>query len=597
MTKQYNPNEALNQQAADFNIENVSPLSARTEPANDNATPEDIESSHGDKTASNDDSQPHYGFINTENGLYYVDDSGKKRIGDKLLIDGIGELDGVGYIFVSFIDKLGHPKNLPIPMSDIAKTDLLIGYLTGSMYQLNFKHKGLYPHYLNNSKAKLTVKPVKQLGWYGDSYVMPDKIMGANAENLKYYGYADVENFTTKGTLEQWRENVATPCIGRNGLELALYTSLAGVIVHEHSEGIGINAHGDSGTGKTKAGGYVLMSVWGSPIERYNDAANPKGGFEGLCYEHNHQTLFIDELTNAQGSHLKAIPYMAVNGCAPSRGKPNPSMGKGYNKGRKWRICLYTTSELALDDILKEFNLSARAGEEFRLLSITGLKYCGDDEQGFYRLSNSAQQYYGTAAPALIEWIIKTKPDIKQLISDEFNRLVAVGDVHNTQTKRIARAFSVLIVAGELAKKAGVIPSNADPRKTLTNIYYTRWHCFNISNLETMNILRCILNEIEVKDTFIEDEETTTKYGAVYGVWHTDLGKTEPAKYFVFSSGLCAMFKKKRCDNEVNKLRLIKVIPHELAKTRRLKYKSGAVVKGYELDHDLIVELVEEAGA
>ena len=51
MTKQYNPNDALNQQANDFKLENFSPSSACTEPANDNATPEEIEGSHGDKTA------------------------------------------------------------------------------------------------------------------------------------------------------------------------------------------------------------------------------------------------------------------------------------------------------------------------------------------------------------------------------------------------------------------------------------------------------------------------------------------------------------------------------------------------------------------
>ena len=427
---------------------------------------------------------------------------------------------------------------------------------------------------------------------------MPNRIIGSNTESIKYYGSPDsLDMFTSKGTLKQWRENVAELCIGRNGLELGLYCGFAGILMHWHNEGGSICQVGDSGTGKTKTAGRISMSVAGNPSQRMNDAANPKGGFEGLCYDANHATLFIDELTNAKLDHLKAIPYMGINGCAPTRGYGNMhTTGRGYVKGRKWRTFIHLTSEHDYSKCLAQFGAHANVGEELRLICISGLDYAINDEH-FNSLSENCLKYYGTAAPALIEYIIEHSPDINKMINDEYVKLISHSEKHTHQTKRVAKLFALLITGGVLAIMAGIIPDDTEPRATLTAIYYEKWFRHNSVNLETLNIVEKLLHEIEVNNTFVQDLEQSNnirppKIYGVYDVCYPQIGEAEHPNYFIFSSGLKAIFKKSRCDTEIKKLQAVGIITDKSVSKKRTQFFQNSLA-GWHLNYDKLINFIK----
>ena len=224
------------------------------------------------------------------------------------------------------------------------------------------------------------------------------------------------------------------------------------------------------------------------------------------------------------------------------------------------------------------------------LIFLYGLIYAQGNDELFNELSENTLKYYGTATPSLISYITEYSPNIKQLISQEYDILISHSNTHTLQTKRVAKLFALIIVAGILGIYAGVIPDDANPRATLTSIYYKNWYCYHSVNMETQKIAERLLLEIDVNGKFIEDIPPTNgfiKTGQLYGVYDSipyTAPNTYQPNYFIFSSGLNEIFKKSRCDIEIKKLQIAGIIKDEKVVTRYISCLKKPM-KGWSLDY------------
>jgi len=106
---------------------------------------------------------------------------------------------------------------------------------------------------------------VTRVGWHGDVFVLPDESFGCkNTERTLYQSAASVTHaFNFNGSLEDWRREIATPCVGNTRLTFAVSAGFAAALVFPTGdESGGFNYVGRSSLGKTTAL-RVGGSVWG----------------------------------------------------------------------------------------------------------------------------------------------------------------------------------------------------------------------------------------------------------------------------------------------------------------------------------------------
>ncbi|MER2269801.1 DUF927 domain-containing protein, partial [Methylobacterium oxalidis] len=108
------------------------------------------------------------------------------------------------------------------------------------------------------------VRLVKRAGWYDDQFVLPTQTIGcAGSETVIYDSHPGAARYETRGSLQEWIDQVAAICAGNSRLILALSAAFAGPINDLlQGEGGGIHLVGGSSLGKSTAL-IAAGSVWG----------------------------------------------------------------------------------------------------------------------------------------------------------------------------------------------------------------------------------------------------------------------------------------------------------------------------------------------
>lgn len=164
----------------------------------------------------------------------------------------------------------------------------------------NARYREKFSEYLGTAPVERIIRCVPRVGWYEDTYVLPDCAIGPEgSEEILYQPPHDASHcWKVSGTLEEWRKHVGQPCSGNSRLILAASCAFAGPILKlVGAESGGIHFHGPTSTGKTTAlvvGGSVcggggnagFAQTWRTTIN----------GLEATAEAHNDGTLFLDEL-------------------------------------------------------------------------------------------------------------------------------------------------------------------------------------------------------------------------------------------------------------------------------------------------------------
>jgi len=304
-------------------------------------------------------------------------------------------------------------------------------------------------------------------GWHSHCFVLPDRTVGGvKGESIIYQSSSSHTNTMGQlGDLIQWRDNVATLCAGNSRLVFAVSMSFAPALLNiTHDESGGIHIVGGSSTGKTTAGD-TASSSYGSPEKYTKHWRATSNGLEGMAAIHNDQLLSLDELAQVDPKEVGSNAYMLSNG----QGKVRASQTGAARSPAEWRLLFLSTGEIGLAEHMRSAGKQSKAGQEVRLADLPAdagrgmglfenIHGCETPAQFADTIKQRTRQYYGTAFPAFLEKLLPRLPDVanelKQSRSTFIDTYLPKGA--NGQITRVARRFSLIASAGELATDMGI---------------------------------------------------------------------------------------------------------------------------------------------
>ena len=218
-------------------------------------------------------------------------------------------------------------------------------------------------------------------GWHGSTLVFPDRTFGRSKLPVET-SFADLDpqmiaKYRTRGTLEEWQDQVWALCLGNSRLIFALSLAAAPLILPlvKGPRSGGFQLVGSPETGKTGAG-MVAGSFWGCHraegrrekgfAESWNTT---EGKVEVTALAHNHSLLILDETKRAgktERERAQNVLSMAV-GLAEHTEKERLT-----NPGAARSCCFYflSTSNYSLDELAEKGQIEIDDAERGRLVDV-----------------------------------------------------------------------------------------------------------------------------------------------------------------------------------------------------------------------------------
>ena len=241
----------------------------------------------------------------------------------KFIAEARDAANGGWCIVVEVQDGDGKWHRLSIPRSDLAKhgAPWLQSLMDRRFDVFDLREfMNAFPFIKVNARERIVTKT----GWYGNTFVLPDEVIGAaSGEAISFQG-EEKHRLYQSGTLEVWQKEVAGLCLGNSRLEFAVSAGFAApLLTLINMDGGGFNFFGESSVGKTMAL-RSSGSVWGgTPTKPYHRTFdNTEFAFEKLAEAHNDLPFCIDEGKQAAAKVLAKILYKIAD---------------GHGKGRVWR--------------------------------------------------------------------------------------------------------------------------------------------------------------------------------------------------------------------------------------------------------------------
>lgn len=370
------------------------------------------------------------------------------------------------------LDSIQHEEPIPVRNLEGEGTEVFRKLADGGLIlPPDIPLRKLTLRYLSAAARKVPgrARLVDSLGWMDGAFVLPcGECVGDSAEPLRYSGERPSGSMLgQKGTLDGWRDGVASLAVGNPRLAFALSCAFAGPLLDliRPDGGGGFNLMGESSRGKSTCL-EAAASVWGRPhpLPTWRATAN---GLEGLAAARNDGFLVLDELSQVDPKEAAAVAYMLANGSAKARaGKAGEARAM-----KQWRLIFLGSGEQSLEEKLSEDGKRVRAGQEVRVPDIPapigGMFQHAHELPDFAALSqhlkNHARKHYGHAARVFLRNITQEWHRRESLVTRckqiENTWLASVLPPHvDGQVKRVAHRFATVAIAGELATEMEILP-------------------------------------------------------------------------------------------------------------------------------------------
>ena len=386
--------------------------------------------------------------------------------------------------FPSYEDGKVHELAIPSGSLHTDKNKVINDLSSHGLYIRHERDKELIGYLLD--KRPLTKGlVVDKIGWHDDLYILPNEQFGVlrgdhSLIHLKKEKLTQVEFLETRGTLEEWQENLGRYIKNNPSLIFTTGVAFAPVLMNDLGvESGGFNFYGSSSVGKTSAV-MVANSIWASPNWK-NTWRSTDNALEGLCCSHNDAFMALDELGQATSEVVGKSSYMIANETAKLRANRHGDM----TEVKKWRTLFVSTGEESVEQKIKEFSNKVKAGQLIRVLDIpVAFEDSVEGEDGnraFYHdlhefssldtfsknLYAQINHYYGTPIRAFLgRYIDQRTPDSLKELKEEYRLCQELLEGHcrknhgevESQTSRAISRFALVLLASKKAMEFGLLP-------------------------------------------------------------------------------------------------------------------------------------------
>ncbi|OAN77240.1 hypothetical protein A8B81_15735 [Sulfitobacter pontiacus] len=268
-----------------------------------------------------------------------------------------------------------------------------------------------------------------------------------------------------KGSLENWQETVAAPCVGNPLMLLAVSQAFVGPLLEPLGlEGGGFHFRGASSRGKTTLLN-LAASVWGAPqyVQSWRTTDNAMENIASSC---SSALLALDELHLVSAEYAGDIVYMLANG----RGKQRMSAGGRGKLTDSWVVATLSSGEITLEDHLASGGKKVHAGQEVRLIDIEadgrrfgsfdvlhGNSDPGDFVENLHQLVSS---HHGHPSRVFVKRLIANmdrRDNMKNVMQGFMDQAIKAHDLgRDGQVRRVLKRFALAAMAGEMATTFGL---------------------------------------------------------------------------------------------------------------------------------------------
>jgi len=415
----------------------------------------------------------------------------------------------------------GVEKRVVVNMRDcVGRGDVVRAQLAdyGVEFSNSPKAQSLFMEYLRTSApADKFLLRLNKVGWYGDTYVLPDALFGEHFGEEFYFESSLVSLHNSSGTLDDWKEHVGKFCRDNSLLVLLTSYALTGPLLKPCGfEGGGIHIYGCSSAGKS-TGAHVAGSDCGGGghkgfMRQWNSTHN---AIENTAVLHDDNLLVLDEIGQASAETVAQIPYMLANGQGKARMKADAS---ARNIGR-WMLNFISNGELTINDKIQETGkFTSHVGQEVRAID---LPIGGGNGQGLYenmhgyddgaRLSDdlvkNCMKYYGSPLRAFLTAFCGSSIEEKclniEVINEKAQKFVQENCPAEAsgQIRRVCRKFGLIACAGEFAHQYGILPYGKGEAWNAAGKWFKIWltERDSIGDLEIAKGLRKIQEHFAVE--------------------------------------------------------------------------------------------------
>lgn len=360
----------------------------------------------------------------------------------------------------------------------------------------NKKLKQYLMHILSNRNFLKHHTEVSQTGWINSTdYICPSFYI-SNSKNLYIFNENDKREFgyEKKGSLKEWKTQIAEPCKNNSVLTFALCTALAPVLLRYFPEINTTIFHlvGKSSIGKTTAL-KVAASVWGYPkkyIKQWRATGNAQ---ESIAEGYNDGLLILDEIGQAEDDEIQNTVYMLGNEKGKARSKADASL----RKTKSWRLLSLSSGEIGISEKIESAGKRVHGGVLVRCVDIEAQS---TQEMGIFEdlrnfssgnefstvIAERASKYYGVAAEYFVNGLKDfDEHTIRNIFDNSVKQLKKSLNLQDTKEGAILRVlntFALVNTAGTLAcdENIGILPhgfSDIDKdicsilQRSLPNIY------------------------------------------------------------------------------------------------------------------------------
>lgn len=424
-----------------------------------------------------------FGYKLNESGIWHFDPKkeGYRKLCSPIEIISLsrsGNGDGRNWgRLVKFKDFDNQEKLWNIPMQSFATeagAEIIRGLLDRGLNISSYREaKRKILEYLQEYETNKRVALVYKTGWYKDSFVFPESVIGGTEKAMYYSESPPMCKLGTNGTLEQWKSKVSFYCKNNPLALFSISAALSAPIVELMGyESMGFHFYGDSSWGKSTLLN-VACSVYGDPEKYKCTFRTTDNALESLASSHSDMLLALDEINQVDSRIIGDIIYMLGNGQGKHRANDR---GQAKESQHRWKLTYLTNGEKTLEQYLSEAGKKLTGGMEMRFLGIQAtfhekeaerkhkgvFNYCHDFAGGAElsnQLKRNMQKYYGTAFPSFIELLVKQ--DIKELtawLCKEVDKFITqnISNDAGGQVQRAAAKFALVGLSGELATKWGI---------------------------------------------------------------------------------------------------------------------------------------------